>query len=325
MIKIEVFDLRLFSDNGSCTQMIILDDGNRHINLTCNNNIHFLKGFFFETNTSCLNLTLSNASADGYFWFKFTVAEIHGFLHIECPPISCTNPITPKPTTEATSKMLTSNTTTAPSATTTNTHIAKGNTPIPQKDEKLTYILVGICLPFCLLSLLFVMCCLWKKQPVCITMFRKKTKSRVHPLNGDRRLIRNEEGHSIHDDNEHMSSPVIVTEERHETQCDSEHMSSSKILNEVGHAKQRDAKHKRCPESLHEEGEERGDIERLSRIQHANEQGRAACLDIEQKLLTKILNEKKSLTQVGIGYTSCSDTSIVEGHATHDSREQRPR
>lgn len=48
-------------------------------------------------------------------------------------------------------------------------------------------------------------------------MFRKKTKSRVHPLNGDRRLIRNEEGHSIHDDNEHMSSPVIVTEERHET------------------------------------------------------------------------------------------------------------
>jgi hypothetical protein len=72
MIKIEVLDLRLSSDNGGCMQKIILDDGNRFINITCSENTQFAKGFFFETNTSCINLTLFNPNENGYFWFKFT-------------------------------------------------------------------------------------------------------------------------------------------------------------------------------------------------------------------------------------------------------------
>lgn len=76
IINMEVLDLRLSSNNGICTQSIILEDGNKFINVTCNNNTDFIKGSYFETNTSCLNLTLSNTSDDGYFWFKFTSKTI---------------------------------------------------------------------------------------------------------------------------------------------------------------------------------------------------------------------------------------------------------
>ncbi|XP_048770165.1 uncharacterized protein LOC125676326 [Ostrea edulis] len=197
MINIEVFDLRLSTNNGVCTQSIILDDGNKFINVTCNNNTDFIKFYPFETDTSCLSLTLSNSSHDGYFWFKFTAI---GSVSIECPPISCSTITAPTLTTEATTKgsttttsrtttddqqiytlttesttMTTESTTMTTESTTRESTTRESTTSkTSSTDDQLIYIPLGVVLFLIVLCVVLVLC----NKNKCM-LWRK---SRIYPL-----------------------------------------------------------------------------------------------------------------------------------------------